>query len=261
MRVEDREHIPVHRVAQLGEDSCKLVLEPEAQTQYTQRTITFGNAERVHQRALAIGQQIEMPISLDVSVAGRQCFMDESIVARGDSYILSETREHFAPWRQQDHILIHGILGDILAEALFQLLASASEILLARPAGGMFARLTQEVADIGVGAQKADVGRALVQIAHHDVDGDLSFGPQCQQCLAMRLGRESVDQLAGEYFERLARTAHVRGVAAEMREQGERVPRALQRRESSAVLLDGRHVFGDGIDHEQDDPGGTVLFT
>src|SRR5262249_62242904 len=103
----------------------------------------------------------------------------------------------------------------------------------------------QKGADILVAREEADIGGALEQVPHQDVDRDLCLGSDLLQALLERLASELVEQAAGQLAEGAARAAHVRSGAGELTEQAQVVPDRLQMLEDAAVFL-GRSDVRDG---------------
>ena len=131
---------------------------------------------------------------------------------------------------QHDDVGIDRILADVFTEAL----AQRSDVNVMT--GGL---LPQKRADFLVARQKADVGGALKQISHQDIDGDLRLGAVVLQALLERLASQLVEQPAGEFAERAARFAHVGSGAGQLPEQSQVVPDRLQMLERAAVLFRG----------------------
>ena len=139
-----------------------------------------------------------------------------------------ETGEDATVAIKQHDIFVHRILAHIFLEALLQ-----------RPG---LAGFCGKLADDLVGAEKADVGGALEQVAHQDVDDHLRTRLHFLFALGQRLFGEVVQQFAGQAREGFARLADFRRRAGKLAEQVEVVPDGLQRLQHFAVFLDQRHV-------------------
>ncbi len=101
-----------------------------------------------------------------------------------------------------------------------------------------------EAPNVVIRGQKPDIRRALEQVADQHVDDHLGPRPGRQECLLLGLRCEVGHEIAGERLERLAGTAQVGTVLAEVRQEGKAVPCPLQRGKAFAIADYRRHVLG-----------------
>ncbi len=77
----------------------------------------------------------------------------------------------------------------------------------------------QKSADVFVAGEEADIGGALEQIPHQDVDRDLRLGAHVLEAFLERLAAELIEQAHGELVEGAARAAHVGSGARQLAEK------------------------------------------
>lgn len=172
LRVE-QQHVGALRGIAVGvEDGLHLLLEIEAQAQHAGRLAGFRvqHAVRIHQRARLAGTQIGGAEGFDV--AGRlQRLRQQRVVAASDRNRGIGLHQHAAFQVQQQDLVVDGVLVAIAGQAL------AGLGLVAIEAG-------DKAAQVDVGGEKADIGGALVQVAHQDVDRVARLGAQVGQHVA-----------------------------------------------------------------------------
>jgi hypothetical protein len=93
---------------------------------------------------------------------------DQRVNAAFDFGMLVDLHQHVAFPVQQHDFVVHGVLAAIGQQA------SMDDVRILLHAG-------DEFAEVAVGGEKAHIGRALIQIAHHDIDHVVRLGADLHQ--------------------------------------------------------------------------------
>ncbi|MCR5868751.1 hypothetical protein [Aquincola sp. J276] len=221
--------------AQLTEDAAHLVVEAEGEAQHADQRAGLAADGMGIQQPRSAAQQRQQARMLHVAAAAQGLGQPGCFTGAGAGQAVVQPGQHVALRRQHDDVVVDRILGHVLAEAPFQRLP---------PAGveGACGALLHMVAQHAVGGQEADVGGALEQVAHQDVDGHL--GPRLQPVaqVGQRAGGQRVQQRVAQRLEGASGIADVGHGAAHLPQQGQRVPHGLQALQVLAVFLHRLHA-------------------
>lgn len=160
-----------------------------------------------------------------------------------------ELQQDVAGGRENDDIVINGILRNVLMQTLLKRSRRYSVLV-----GGIASKASNRV----VFGEKTDVGRALIQVSHEDIDGNLRASLRSQQRFFLRLRSQVGDEVDSEQLERLARAAEVRAVAVQVRKQSKAIPSALQRGEAFPIPHDRGHISGELLARHLTNTEGTM---
>ncbi len=235
--VDERQHLVVRR--EPLEDHGRLALEVEHQRQHADRAAALLDAPCVGQGPLAVAE-VGGLVALDMAALATQRALDDGR-RRTAGEAVDQARQHAAVGREQHDVAIDRVARGIGAQALAQ--------------GREHRRVVGDtgVDDGRIGREEADVGGALEQVAREHVHRDLRLVAQRVVGQREHLLGQADEQLARELAEARAHLAHVGLEVGQVGEQRQRVPRAAERGERLAMVVDGmhvarerRHVVGEG---------------
>nr|GEU28536.1 hypothetical protein [Tanacetum cinerariifolium] len=155
----EQQHVgALRRIAVRREDGVHLLFEIEAQAQHPGRLARarMAHAVRVHERARFAGPQVGGAEGFEIAVGGQR-LRQQRVAAPGHRRGHVGLHQYPAFQVEQQDFVVHGVLVAVGGEPL----ARGVEVVIV--AG-------HEAAQVGIGGQKAHVGRALEQVAHQDVD-------------------------------------------------------------------------------------------
>ncbi len=186
------------RIAVRLEDARHFLFEVEAQTQHADDDAGVGmqHAAGIDQRLLAGGAQVRGAKRFDVAVAGQR-LRNQRINAAFERRGFINLHQHVACGIEQNDFVIHRVFAAVGTQSL---------------ANG--ARVVGEAGDKGaqfvIGGEKAHIGGALVQIAHHNVDDVLGLGPNLVKHRGHFLTHQTGHQFLLQTIEAFTRGRHGR---------------------------------------------------
>jgi hypothetical protein len=214
-----RDHAPVAGAAQALEDAPGFVVEVEAQEQGAQyRAVLRQHACAIQQVARLARKQVAADGRLDVRCVARQHLGEQGVLHAPGLRAAGQARHYFAGRRDQDHVTVDRVQAHVSLQARLHRGAAGC---------GAAARGGGEIAQGVVHGQKPDIGRALEQVAHQDIDGHLRLRREFLHPPDVRRGRQVVQQAFSEAGKGGFGIADFSGGAGQLPQQVEHIPDRL----------------------------------
>ena len=244
----EQQHVgAVRRIAVGAEDGVHLLLEIEAQAQYADHRAAarIAHAVRVHQRARFGRPQVGGAEGFHVAVGGQgggQQRIEAARHRRGHVGL----HQHPAAGIEQQDFIVHRVLVAVGGQAPARGVEAGAVVVMVMVA--VVGKVCDQGAQVGIGGQEADIGGALEQVAHQDVDGVAGLGAEVGQHLVDLPLHQVGDQRLFQVRETGARGHHggqqqtCLGRAVHLGGRLDKLPHLIQFAQRQLAARNVRHV-------------------